>query len=236
MLSVMLAVGAGCSNKEPCAEVACPSVGERAADGDYDVVLGGKQGWSTVDLSNATLASSQSFSEFSLRGGEMIFSKPVCSAPNMCLTTLKTLRFDLAPFSLGLSDGTSVAYDALSISYETPIDLEQQGTTYPVSAGTSTHGCATVNGRAWHAAAPSTLAMLLKIDDTRQLIEITGVAPLVVRTDDSACSAIALTARIKADPTLPWTLVGADGGGADGSDSNDGNANDSNAVDSDAAP
>src|SRR5262249_16828183 len=205
----LAAGGAGCSNHDACAEVACPSVGEGAANGDYQVALGGKQGWSTVDLSNSTLPNSMSFSEFSFPGGEMLSSNPVCPAPNMCQTTLKTLRLDLAPFSLGLSDGTSVSYDALTISYEAPIALVQQGTTFSVPVGTTTHGCATIGGRSWHAAAPTTVPMLLRIDDTRQLLELNGAAPLVVRADDSQCSSIALTARVKAVPTLPWTLVGA---------------------------
>ena len=179
--------------------------------------LGSKQGWSRVELSNETDADSQWFSEFTLRGGEIIFSKPVCSASNVCSTTLKTVRFDFAPFSLNLSDGSNVSYDALTMSFEAPIALEQQGPgpMYVVPAGTGTHGCATVNGRSWHASAPSASPMLLRIDDDRQLLSLDVIVPLVVRADDSACSTIALKARIEAEPTLPWTLVGADGGGVD---------------------
>lgn len=211
---VMAAGAAGCGGNKACPEAACPTVGEDAAPGDYRVPLGGKDAWAFVDISLATMDASPAFSEFPLLGGELVFSKPNCSADGACRTSLKKLRLDLAPFPVGLSDGSHVSYDAISVSYETPITLDGQVTTYTVPVGTVTHACARVNGRSWHATAATTVPTLLKIDEPGQLLAIDGVIPLVMRADDPSCSTITLQARVSAIPTLPWTLVAADGGDA----------------------
>jgi hypothetical protein len=211
--SLAIAAGAaGCGDDKACAEVTCPSVGEEAAPGDYRVPLGGNDKWSFVDLSLATMSASAAFSEFSLLGGELVFTKPVCAADGTCRTSMKKVRLDLEPFSMQFSDGSHLSYDAGSISYEAPIALEQQGMTYAVPVGTETHGCVRVNGRSWHATAASTVPLLIRIDDMRQLLDINGVFPLVVRADDASCTTVALQGRVTASATLPWTLAGVDGG------------------------
>ena len=109
---------------------------------------------------------------------------------------LKRLRLRLQDFTLSLTNAKDISVTGTVISLQAPVEVSAGGLGGIVSRGTMVHTCANIDGQPWHGSAPLEDNFLVRVDAPDYFMDIQGLAPLVLRADNSSCSRVTLSAGI----------------------------------------
>jgi hypothetical protein len=186
ILAAIALVTQACGKGECTKFGGCPTV-DVNEDADAVVI--------SLDSSTAFVTVDADPSEaWALLGGQVILAPSerdcVASSDHPCHATLRRLKLEVSAFTQRFSDDSTLSVDEPVVSLVAPVELDDTGSGFVISADHRFQTCALVDGRRQSDMAKSNEPTTLMFDETSRSMSISSSFVLIVHGDSDKCAAV----------------------------------------------